>query len=86
MRRKSLCAGKEYGCRTNNLSLLARVYSHFRTGEAGRSAKSNLDKYQAFVVQHDQVNFAAAILKVPADRREAVANQEPQRGSFCPRA
>jgi hypothetical protein len=81
-----LSAGEKQCCRTNNLALLASVYCYFRTSEACRCAKPDLNKDQAIVIEHYQVDFAAAALKVAANRRQAAANQEVQRDSFCPRA
>ena len=71
--------GQEQQCCTGQLSLFASIDGQYCVDKAVRIAAADLDENEAFIVEHDKVDFAATAAKIPGDRREAVADQVLQR-------
>lgn len=49
----------------DQLALLVNINGVQRIGKRGGTAATHLDKCQALVVEHDEIDFAAAAAKVP---------------------
>ena len=74
--------GKVYFCGPAQLYLFETIHGMSSRDEPLTSAQTHLDKYEAFLVQHDQVDFAQAAPKVSLDREQALSFEVVQRERF----
>lgn len=78
----AMVARVEHGSCANNLPLLVAIHGVARLREIRCAPESHLYKYQALVVQHNQVNFAAAASKVARNRPQALLDEMPECCAF----
>src|SRR3546814_145811 len=64
----------------DQLAPLARVDRGHAAAEACVAAKAHLDEHQRVAVEHHQVEFAEAVVRVRRDRAQSLAEQEIARG------
>ena len=78
----AVIASVEHGSRSDDLALLVTIHCVAGLREIRCAPEAYLDKCQAMVVQHDQVNFAAAASKVACDRSQALLDEIPESRVF----
>ena len=76
--------GKVYFGGPAQLYLLETIHGMGSRDQSLTSAQTHLNKYQAFLVQHDQVDFTQAAPEVSLDREQTLSFEIAQRERFPP--
>jgi len=76
MIRIGVFAGREECRCPDNFALLVMIDSQAGFGEACRSSVADLDKYKAFLIEHDQVDFTAARAEVARDGAQPLVDEK----------
>jgi hypothetical protein len=66
---------QEVVCGRNNSFALASADTFRWVGEGAAAAVAHLYEHQQFVVQHDQIDLAAAAVEVPGDQHQPLFSE-----------
>jgi hypothetical protein len=80
--RESRTFGEKQRSRTNEFPLLMDIYGQPGRDEVIVGSITYLDEDKTLSVQHNQVDFAEAALKVASDRLQAIVDQESVSAAF----
>ncbi len=72
----------EYGGGANNFPLFVMIDGVTGARKRCRFAKTDLDENETIIVQHDEINFAAAVTEISGDGTQALLQQMLKRELF----